>query len=228
MGCKDQKEVESSKEVTAVSTIQVVSAMREVMYSGTLEGKINLDTIAPRLGLQGLGPESFLTGEIMIIDGESYVSRVDTDTTMTVEKTYKTSAPFFVYDHVEEWTAMKVPDSITNIKQLEQFVDRVSTDLIRPFAFKVSGQVQSAVIHIQNLPPGTSVSSPKEAHIGQINYDLGNEHLDILGFFSTQHKAVFTHHDTFIHLHAITANREKMGHLDAAQFDAITLYLPQQ
>jgi acetolactate decarboxylase len=206
--------------------VSIVSAMKKVMWSGELQGKVLLDTISNKNGLQGIGPESYLTGELLILDGKSYVSKVSSDSTMLVKETFEASAPFFVYTHVNEWERIKVPDDIKSMQELEKFVDERTKLAKRPFAFKVSGIVKKATVHIQNLPAGTRVSSPEEAHQGQVNYSLKNEDVEILGFFSTEHKTVFTHHDTFMHLHLITKDRKKMGHLDSAVFDSMTLYLP--
>jgi acetolactate decarboxylase len=81
-----------------------------------------------------------------------------------------------------------------------------------------------------NLPKGSKVSSPNEAHNGQKNYELINEPSEIIGFFSTNHKAVFTHHDTYLHMHLMTTNLQKMGHLDEVLFKKGTmkLYLPTE
>jgi acetolactate decarboxylase len=51
-----------------------------------------------------------------------------------------------------------------------------------------------------------------------------------IGFFSTEHKAIFTHHDTFLHMHLITTDRQKMGHLDEVflKKGTIKLYLPTE
>ena len=94
--------------------------------------------------------------------------------------------------------------------------------------FKISGVADNALIHIVNLPAGSKVNSPTQAHQGQIDYELSNEQIDIVGFFSTEHKAIFTHHDSNVHLHLITENRQKMGHLDEILFKdgSLTLYLP--
>jgi acetolactate decarboxylase len=72
------------------------------------------------------------------------------------------------------------------------------------------------------------VSSPEDAHKGQTNYNLKNEEVVIIGFFSTEHKGVFTHHDSFLHLHLITKDERKMGHLDMAEFNEMELYLPKK
>ncbi|NDG54276.1 MAG: hypothetical protein EBY39_14835 [Flavobacteriia bacterium] len=121
-----------------------------------------------------------------------------------------------------------MPDSIRTIKQLESYLDRLTRQSSKPFMFKISGVADNALIHIVNLPAGSKVSSPTQAHQGQIDYELSNEQIDIVGFFSTEHKAIFTHHDSNVHLHLITEDRQKMGHLDEILFKegSLTLYLP--
>lgn len=207
--------------------LKIVSAMKNVMWKGELGAAINLDTISNKKGLYGIGPETYLTGELLINDGKSYVSKVLSDSTMIVQKTFDTAAPFFVYANVNDWEIIDLPKEIKNIKDVELLIDQKTKDRKRPFAFKLIGKVESAIIHIQNLPPGTAVSSPAEAHQGQVNYSLGSEDVEIIGFFSTEHQAVFTHHDTYVHLHLMTKDESKMGHLDEVVFDEMKLYLPK-
>ena len=206
--------------------IHIVGAMKDVMWKGELQGKINIDTISNKKGLFGLGPKSYLIGEVLIIDGKSFVSRVTSDSTMTVKETYKAAAPFFVYANVVEWKEINVPTDIKDIVSIERFINEKSKNAKRPFTFKISGTVKSAKIHIQNLPSGMEVSTPEEAHQGQTDYQLKNEKVEIVGFFSTEHKGVFTHHGTYIHMHLINDERTKMGHLDEVEFDEFMLSLP--
>jgi len=210
------------------SIVQVVGAMKNVMWKGELFGTIDLDTISDKQHLYGLGPVEYLTGELTIVDGKSYKSTVISDTTMKVEETYKAKAPFFVYSNVNSWQEKNLPDSVQTILQLESYLDQVTKTAKRPFAFKLTGTVESATIHIVNLPKGTKVSSPDDAHQGQRKYFLSNEPSEIIGFFSTEHKGIFTHHNTFLHMHLMSANKTKMGHLDEANFKKGTmkLYLP--
>jgi len=210
------------------ANITIVGAMKNVMWKGELGNSINLDTISNKKGLYGLGPESYLTGELLINDGNSYVSKVTSDSTMIVEKRYDVSAPFFVYANINQWKEVELPLSIKTIQELEKFIDDKTTDFKRPFTFKLIGEVSRAIIHIQNLPKGTKVSSPDEAHLGQTNYKLNNEESEIIGFFSTKHKGVFTHHDSFLHMHLITADETKMGHLDELEIKEMKLYLPKK
>jgi len=210
------------------SEVKIVGAMKNVMWKGELGSSINLDTISDKNGLYGLGPVSYLTGELLINDGKGYVSKVTSDSTMTVEKKFNVSAPFFVYANVTEWNEIDLPSNIKSIQDLEKFIDEKTTEYKRPFVFKLKGQVSKANIHIQNLPKGTKVSSPEEAHQGQTNYELSNEESEIVGFFSTEHKGVFTHHDSFLHMHLITKDEGKMGHLDVLEIGNMKLYLPKK
>lgn len=217
--------VEDSK-----SHVQIVGEMRNVMHKGELPGIISLDTISNKTHLYGLGPVEYLTGEILIIDGKAYKTTVANSIAMNIEETWQVKAPFFVYANVEQWKEIILPDSIQTIPQLESFIDDFTKESRRPFAFKVTAAVESADIHIVNLPNGMKVSSPADVHNNHTMYSLKNEQVEIVGFFSTEHQGVFTHHDSFVHMHLITADKTRMGHLDKAIFQKGTakLFIPQE
>lgn len=210
------------------SDVHIVGAMRNVMWKGQLGGSINLDTIEDKNGLYGLGPQSYLTGELMINKGVSYLSKVNPDSSMTVEKNFDVAAPFFVYANVTEWDEVMLPANVKTIPELEKFISKRTSGYKRPFTFKLIGKVSTAKIHAQNLRPGTKVSSPQEAHQGQVNYEVKNTEAEVVGFFSTEHQGVFTHHDSFLHMHLITADERMMGHLDEVEIEEMTLYLPRE
>lgn len=228
MSCSSMQKEKSTEKIEVYPDIKIVGAMKNVMWKGELGSKIDLDTISDKKGLYGLGPASYLSGELLINNGRSYLSKVNTDTTMTIQNTFKTSAPFFVYGNVTEWNEIDLPSDIISIQDLEKFIEDKTTEFKRPFAFKLIGQVSRAIIHIQNLPEGTKVSSPDEAHQGQKNYHIVNEDAEIIGFFSTEHKGIFTHHDSYLHQHLIIKDESKMGHLDELEIGEMKLYLPQK
>ncbi len=211
----------SVKNVSAQSsdnTVKVVGAMKNVMRKGQLFGTISLDTIANKQHLYGLGPIEFLKGELLIVDGKAYQSSVISEKEMKVEENYKVKAPFFVYANINDWKEQILPDSVKSLIELENYLDPLSKDTNQPFAFRLSGIVKSAIIHIVNLPAGTKVSSPEDAHQGKTSYQLTDKEVEIIGFFSKQHQAIFTHHDTFIHTHLITKDISMMGHLEKVLF----------
>ncbi|HMT28821.1 MAG TPA: acetolactate decarboxylase [Bacteroidia bacterium] len=208
--------------------VAIVGAMKNVMWKGQLYGTINIDTISNKTHLYGIGPLEYLKGELMILDGRSFKSTVVNDSTMKVEETYNSRAPFFGYTHISKWEEQLLPDSIITIEHLQNYLNKITNTYKRPFMFKMSGPVDEAIIHVVNLPEGSKVSSPNDAHAGQKNFKITKQDADILGFFSTEHQTIFTHHDTFLHLHLLTKNHKQMGHVDemSIQKGKMKLYLP--
>lgn len=196
----------------------VVGAMRETMWEGKTGGLIDLDTLSGMEGMVGLGPLEGLRGELVIVDGVCYKSEIRPDGNVAVTRTRKAKAPFFGYSRVRKWKREPLPDSVVDMGRLEAyFLSRLGT-APAPFMFKVEAAVAEARIHVVNVPPGTKVRSPEDAHRGQEQFVLANQDLILVGFFSTSHQAVFTHHDTFLHIHALSARKDMMGHLDAIRF----------
>ncbi len=228
ISCNSTKKQNNPKEKEAYRDVKIIGEMKNVMWSGALGSSIDLDTISDKNGLYGLGPMSYLTGELLINNGKSYVSKVTTDSTMSIDQQFDVSAPFFVYANVTEWSEIELPTHVVTIQDLENFIDGYTSDFKRPFVFKLSGQVSRAIIHVLNLPDGTKVSSPTEAHQGQTNFNIQNEAAEIIGFFSTEHKGIFTHHDSFSHMHLITNDETKMGHLDELEIGKMKLFLPKK
>src|SRR5690606_31902196 len=157
-----------------------------------------------------------------------YKSTVISEDAMRVEETFDIKAPFFAFANIPQWSEATLPDSVLTIPQIEAWLDEMTKNLSRPFLFRLEGIVERAKIHVVNLPEGSKVSSPQDAHKGQVNYQLNNEEVEIIGFFSTDHKAVFTHHDTFLHMHLMTADRKQMGHLDelVLRKGSVRVFLP--
>lgn len=230
--CKMNLEVVSvpSKDHGADRSVKTVGTMKDVMHKGELFGRIDLDTISNKKHLYGLGPSEYLKGEILIIDGVSYVSKISPNGGIVVEKDFKVKAPFFVYGNVETWEEIVLPDSVQNLPQLNSFLDETTKDLPRPFAFRLTADIDSSEFHVVNLPEGRKIRSPKDAHEGQVSFGLQNEKVELIGFFSTEHQGVFTHHDSFVHIHLMTADGKKTGHLDklAIKKSTAKLYLPAE
>lgn len=217
------------KEDVQEADVQIAGAMMNVMRKGELQGVFDLSAIANQSSTYGLGPVEYLNGELLVFDGKAYQSRVAADSSMEMRNDFQVKAPFFVYAKVQEWEEQKMPNEIENLTQLEAYLDKITKDRKHPFAFKFSGTVERASIHVVNLPKGASVRSHQDAHQGIVNYSLSNELVDVLGFFSTSHQGIFTHHDSYVHMHLLTADKTKMGHLDELHFNPknIKLFLPK-
>ncbi|AZQ43918.1 acetolactate decarboxylase [Nonlabens ponticola] len=206
------------------SQVRHTGAMRNVMLRGDLSNTIKLDTLDTQ-NLYGIGPATALTGELMVFDGDIYISRIENDGLMKVEKTANASAPFFVYAQAYQWKEIEVPATVSDLSSLELFIQSQLKDQSIETMFKLEGKVSNAFIHVQNLAPGSVIKSPQDAHKGQRNFTLENEEVVMVGFYSQHHKGIYTHHDSNIHVHLMTTNRNAMGHLDAVEPQALTLFL---
>lgn len=194
--------------------VQISGAMKNVMKEGKLSGTIYLDTIQNKINLYGLGPKEYLKGELLIVDGKSYVSSVKEDGSIKTEETFDVKAPFFVYSNISEWEEISIPKKVKTMKDLESFLDELKAGFDKAFTFKLTGKFKMVAFHIQNLPAGTIVKSMQDAHKGQGKYLERNISGEIIGYFSTQHQRVFTHHDSYIHIHFLSDDKTKMGHID--------------
>lgn len=209
--------------------LSVSGSMRATMRDGQLQGTIDLDTLSDREGLYGLGPAEYLRGEVMVYDGEIYRSRVgEEETAMIVERTDKVRPPFFVHTRQRNWAEYNIPPNVRDLDDLVDYVGELRIGNEAPTVFRLTGKVASAQIHVQNLPEGVIPTSPREAHQGQRRYTFKNREVDVLGFFSTHHQGVFTHHDSYGHLHLITHERDMMGHLDELVVgEGMKLFMPE-
>ncbi len=205
---------------------RIVGAMRNVMWKGELFARIDFDTLTRREHLYGLGPIEGLQGEFMVFNGEGYKATVVNDAPY-VEQTFAIRAPFAGYDYIGSWQPVALADSVRTIEALDRFLDALSGDSDGYF-FRIEAAIDSAKYHIMALPSGTEVSSPDDAHTLGRRYFSYSGAADLLGFYSTQHAGVFTHHDTHTHIHILSADRAHLGHLDDLVLSpgGHTLYLP--
>lgn len=198
--------------------VVATGAMRNTMFNGQLAGLIQLDSIA-KPGTYGIGPMEYLRGEVLLLDGIVFVSEMEKNRGMQVVQRTEVRAPFFVHQHLTDWTTVALPDSVVDLSTLDHFLTARFAFVGEPFAFRISGDITSVDVHIVDVPRGTEVNGPEDAHRHNKDFHLEGRTMELIGFFSTKHKAVFMHHDTNIHVHAITAERDWMGHVEQVRFD---------
>ncbi|QNR23885.1 acetolactate decarboxylase [Croceimicrobium hydrocarbonivorans] len=221
-----EKAIEKEEDSSIAPALDITAAMRKVMWKGELEAKIRFDSLNLD-DYYGLGPLEGLAGELMIWNGKVWVSRFISADSMQVSEDPRSGAPFFVGSRIKNWQKIELPTYIKDIHSLEKFLDEQAYYSGQPYAFRLEGRLSYADIHLQNLKPGSKVSSPEEAHAGQTNYQLENINADILGFYSQEHQGVFTHHDSHLHMHLLSKDQQWMGHLDSANFNQIILFIPE-
>jgi acetolactate decarboxylase len=211
--------------IASAQQVKLVGNIKNVIRKGKLYGNINIDTIVNKEHLFGIGIVENLTGELLIIDGKSYRSVITSDSSLKIEETNQIKAPFFAYSNVSKWWDENLPDSVLTFKQLEVYLNQIAKNSTKPIFFKLMGTIEKATIHVVNLPEGTKVRSNEDAQKGQMNYNLSKKNCEIIGVLSSEHQSIFTPQGTYFHMHLITADRTKMGHLDDVVFKKGTMVI---
>jgi len=189
------------------------------MWKGDLKGKIATDSLNSK-ETYGLGPIEFLKGEIVVFDGQTFVSKVIDSISHQVTKIPSVRAPFFVYSTNSELNVFEVTLENYSLKEIEEHIDSIYKNYDQPLLIRIDGVFNKMKLHSVNLPEGKKVSSPDEAHQGLTQYDFKNISGSLIGFFSRNHKAVFTHHDSFFHAHFISDDLKVLGHIDETDFNS--------
>jgi acetolactate decarboxylase len=201
------------------TSVKVTGQMRNVMWLGDLEGKIATDSLNNTTAY-GLGPIEYLKGEILLFEGQTFVSKVIDSLHHKVEQTTSSRAPFFVYSTASDLKEINIPQKVFTLKSTENLIDSLYSDYENPLLIRIDGLFDAITVHSVDLAEGSTVSSPDQAHEGLTKYDYKNISGSLIGFFSRKHKAVFTHHDSFFHAHFISDDRDILGHVDAIDFNS--------
>jgi len=219
--------VSCKQEKKQVFKVKYTGALKDMM-SGNISKTIDLDTLSKREHLYALGAYENLKGEIQIFNGAIFNSKVK-DSLIEIENNFTGSASLLVYAQVEEWVENYsfFFASKTDLESL--LIDeakRLRIDVSKPFPFILEGTISELQWHVIDWDADDTIHTHQKHQNSGLNGTLRNQEVVILGFYSTQHKAIFTHHSSNNHMHFKAQNLA--GHVDALRInDSITLKLPK-
>ena len=141
-------------------------------------------------------------------------------------------AALLVYAQVQEWKTLELPAEIATIKDLEEFVfdkaKALGIDTTAPFPFMIEGKVSSMDWHVIDWDENDKHHTHQKHKESGMKGRLNDAEVEIIGFFSKEHKAVFTHHSTFVHMHFKAEDAMLAGHIDGLKLGAkMQLQLPK-
>ena len=220
---------QSNGEKASITEVKYSGALRTIM-SGDIEPVISLDSLSSKKNFYALGAIENLKGEIQIFDSKPSNSIV-MDSSLQIEDSYNLKAALLVYAEVKEWNSYETENSTTK-NELEAAIFEIAKsngiDTEKPFPFLLEGTVASLDWHVIDWKGGDTVHTHKKHTEAGLNGNLKNKQVQIIGFYSTKHKAVFTHHTTNMHMHFKTDDNSVAGHIDDLLSETITLKLPKQ
>ena len=194
-------------------------ALRD-FHHGDHRGRVPLDSLADWPGLYAAGPLAGMGGEVTVIDGQWYLTRVENGA-MATERVARGEAGFLVWSEVLAWQEpVTVDRSIDGLSELDRLVDRLARehgiDTLRPFPFRLIDAPADLTVHV--LAPA---ESPDAGHLDSaLVTRREGESVNLIGFFSSDHAGVFTHRGSRIHVHALLPE----GH--GAHVDRLRLIAP--
>lgn len=221
----------SSDKATPSFEVKYFGALKDMMHKGDISAKADLSDLKTLDHVYALGALENLKGEIQIFDGQSFNTFVQ-DSAVQFDNTLDKKATLLVYASVPEWNSYPIPDEIKTYEQLETFIAETvkanNIDTERPFPFLMDGTPDSFSWHVINWPEGDTEHS-HEKHVNSgLHGTQTDKEVELLGFYSNAHHAIFTHHTTNMHIHVKTKDGSLAGHLDGIELGAgMVLKLPK-
>jgi acetolactate decarboxylase len=210
-------------------TVHHYGALKNFMHKNDLSSRVNLSSFVDSSHVYGLGALEGLKGEILIWDGDPHMS-TDKGGNVHVDPSFDYEAGLFVYSRVAEWQTITIPDDIMEYDDLENFIAQTAAekglDTTVAFPFLIDGVCQTLDWHVINWPAGDSVHTHQKHQTCGPHGQITDDSVDILGFYSNSHHAVFTHHTTNMHLHFKTKTYTLAGHVDGLTLASGKLMLP--
>lgn len=211
ISCNESKEIE-------LFEVEYYGALKNMMHENDISAKVDLSDYKEREHFYALGALENLTGEIQIFDGEPFNTQVQGDF-LVFDKTFDFKGTLLVGASVSKWVTIDIPNDIKSYEQLEVFIEEQAKekkiDTNKPFPFLVDGEVSSFDWHVINWKEDDTEHTHEKHVTSGLNGTIQNRELNMLGFYSNAHHAIFTHHTTNMHIHFKTIDDELAGHVDA-------------
>lgn len=209
--------------------VYYMGALKNIMHKGDLSAKASLSDFEKTDNLYALGAVENLKGEVQIFNGQPYISYVQ-DSTLYFDTTLTKNATLLVYSYVEEWEEVSIPEGAYTYTDFEKFIasQAEQNGIKLPFPFLINGTAASVNWHTINWPADSTEHSHEKHIRSGLFGELSNTPVEMLGFYSDSHHAIFTHHTTNMHVHAKTADGTIAGHADGFTLSSgMKLMLPK-
>jgi acetolactate decarboxylase len=212
--------------------VRNAGALSNFMHKGDLSAKFSLVELEGKEHVYALGAVEKLRGEIQIFDGIPANTYAENDG-VVFDRTFQKKASLIVYAQIPAWNNIEIPSGIVSRSQFEKYlVDVARTqgyDLEQPLPFMLEGKAGLIAWHVINWDPEDQVHT----HLKHINSGphgtIESANVQVLGFYSNKHRAIFTHHSSDLHMHFQTNDKSLAGHVDDIELGGgMALRLPQR
>ena len=197
--------------------VEYKGALKNMMHKGDISAKADLSEYENIKNFYALGAFENLKGEIQIFDSQPYNSFVEEEL-IKIDSSYSKKATLFVYSIVEDWAEFQIPTNINTKNELEKYIENIASenriDTDEAFPFLIEGKPEELNWHVINWKEGDTEHSHEKHIESGLNGTINNQEVEMLGFYSDSHHAIFTHHTTNMHIHMKLKNGKIAGHVD--------------
>ncbi|MCP3164935.1 acetolactate decarboxylase [Myxococcus qinghaiensis] len=212
-------EAAQAREAPVTAGVVVHGALREMMHQGRTASVVDVAQAAGRRGSFAVGALADLAGEVTVVDGEAWLSYAEQDGTSRTVRTREPSAgaALLVVGQLPETPGMTLDEDIP----LSALGDRIAAlaqaqgvDTTQPITFTVEGPLQALAWHVIDGRKLRSGASHQEHASAGVQEQRAQATGVLVGFYSTRHQGIFTHHDSDTHVHVVLPEENASGHVD--------------
>jgi hypothetical protein len=186
------------------------------VLGGDLRGHVELGTLSSVPYLYALGPLEDLRGEVSIFASEPSIARIGRDG-VTTSVSWSERACFLVWAQVPAWSERApgvVPAGLDDIeRQVVGLARETGLDPERPLPFRVLATALEVTLHVLDKRDGLP-HNPERHEQAKVRRTLQHAAVELIGFYSRQHRGIFTPRESNVHVHLRTEDGRISGHLE--------------
>lgn len=202
-------------------TLSQWGVLREVLHEGKTQAKVQLADVGGSTTVVGVGAVEGLNGELVILDGQTYVSSVGSDGKLITRSgaSANVGAALLIAADVPRWRTVSLGSAVNAADFDKTIFDAASAagvDTSKPFPFVIAGTTSSLEGHVINGACPTAGSA--NANHQPYRMKLGeNDEVTLVGIYAENAAGVMTHHDSKTHVHVLTSEKDRIAaHVDHA------------
>jgi acetolactate decarboxylase len=227
-----EKTAPASSETVPAVDVQYWGSLPAMHRQGEVTALVTLDQLMPDENAIGLGARAGLWGEITVVDGTAFSARSQgtKQVSLTKGRTLDDGACLLVWASVSDWQVQTVERDLPLSELGNYLAEKIGHD--GPTPFRILGLFNHLSWHVVDGPtaPGIEASCATHSSEGVQGKAKNILKAQLVGFYSQNHKAIFTRHDAVHHTHVIVYGKDgqQTGHLDDVVIPAGSqLSLPQ-
>ena len=221
--------------------VEYGGSQKSIFDTGKAEGVVSLANMSASSATFGVGAAAGLDGEITVLRGSQYVTKMRGDT-YALDLDPNQSAVFAVWTTQSQWVEQAITGDVVTYQDLQRFVKARAIadgiDAAKPFPFLLAGTPAEVKWHINvDRTEGRPIDRQLFAKSKE-SFVAVNQAMDIVGFYSEHHPGIFISvlapgirdkdAKNAIHIHMVTRDGKSAGHIDDVVLSkGMKLFLPK-